>query len=106
MVFVRRRSPPATNTMHQVFNCARPLYEKILSPGSVLYGKAERNPSNVNSDWYADDRIAYVISTVNGRTISCQYAYLLAQPAAVLAPFDHRAGAHHIRSFDCLLLHM
>lgn len=64
MVLISRRSPSTLHTMHQVFDCAGPLDENILFPGSMLYGKAERDPSGVDSNWDAKDGIAYVISAI------------------------------------------
>lgn len=103
MILISRRSPSTIHTPHQVFDCARPLDENVLFPGSMLYGKAERNPRGVNSNGNANDGIAYLISAIIECRSGCKSSHLLAQPAAARAPVDHIEVAHQTRSFHCLL---
>lgn len=79
--------------MYQVFDRARPFDEDILPPGGMLYGKAEGNPSGVDSDWDAYYRIAYGVSAIVEETVGWKSSYLLAQPAVVLGLVDHIRGA-------------
>jgi len=71
--------------MYQVFDRARPFDENVLSPGGMLYGKAEGNPSGVDSDWDAYYRIAYgVVSSLKGhwdeKALTCLRSQLLTRP--------------------------